>query len=160
MTDFGELFRRLSDAHVEFVVIGGLAVIAHGHVRATLDLDICYARTADNLQRLADALAPLRPTLRGAPPELPFVWDAETIRSGLNFTLSTALGPIDALGEVPGLGGFEAVRAAASEMELDGLSVQVLTAAGLERAKRAAGRAKDLIDLEELRELRRQAEKP
>ena len=105
MTDFAEFFRRLSDEHVEFVVIGGLAVISHGHVRATIDLDICYARTPENLERLVRALRDLRPRLRGAPPELPFFWDVQTLRNGLNFTLTTTAGDIDVLGEVTGLGG-------------------------------------------------------
>src|SRR3989442_8511774 len=58
-------------ARVDFVVLGGIAVVMHGHVRATLDLDVCYARTSDNLERLARALAPLeaaRLSRRGVTP--------------------------------------------------------------------------------------------
>src|SRR5689334_6632856 len=100
MTNFADLLRRLAGDRVEFVVIGGLAVISHGHVRATVDLDVCYARTPENIGRLVRALAPLSPRLRGAPPELPFFWDEQTVRNGLNFTLSTSSGDIDVLGEV------------------------------------------------------------
>ena len=54
-----------------------------------VDLDVCYARDADNLERLAASLAPLHPRLRGAPENLPLFWDTRTLRSGLNFTLKT-----------------------------------------------------------------------
>jgi predicted nucleotidyltransferase len=153
MTDFGELFRRLSAEQVEFVVIGGLAVISHGHVRATLDLDICYARTPENLERLARALAPLRPRLRGAPAELPFFWDTRTLRNGLNFTLTTTAGDIDALGEVTGLGGYGEIALRSETVDLYGAKVRIMSLAELIRSKAAAGRAKDLVDLEALRRL-------
>ena len=153
MTNFADLLRRLSEEGVEFVVIGGLAVIAHGHVRATLDLDICYARTPENLERLVRALAPLQPKLRGAPPELPFFWDAQTLRNGLNFTLTTTIGDIDALGEVTGLGGYGDIALRAETIDLYGANVRILSMADLIRAKAAAGRAKDLVDLEALRKL-------
>jgi hypothetical protein len=68
MTHFAELLRRLVSEGVEFVVVGGLAVISHGHPRATLDLDLCYARTPENLERLVRALSPIHPRLRGAKP--------------------------------------------------------------------------------------------
>lgn len=59
-----------------------------------------YSRTPDNIGRLVAALVPLQPYLRGAPPGLPFTWDAETISRGLNFTLTTTAGDLDLLGEV------------------------------------------------------------
>ncbi len=153
MTDFAALFQSLSDAHVEFVVIGGLAVISHGHIRATLDLDLCYARTPENLERLVRALAPLRPRLRGAPAELPFFWDEHTLRNGLNFTLTTTAGDIDVLGEVTGLGGYGEIALRSDIVDLYGANVRILSLADLIRSKAAAGRAKDLIDLEALRRL-------
>jgi hypothetical protein len=153
MTDFAALFRCLSDEAVEFVVVGGLAVISHGHVRATLDLDICYARTPENLQRLARALAPLHPRLRGAPPELPFFWDTQTLRNGLNFTLTTSAGDIDLLGEVTGLGGYGEIALRSETVDLFGAKVRIMSLGDLIRSKAAAGRAKDLVDLEALRAL-------
>ncbi len=153
MTDFAELFRRLAEEQVEFVVVGGLAVISHGHVRATLDLDICYARTPQNLDRVVRALATLHPKLRGAPPELPFFWDAKTLRNGLNFTLTTTAGDIDLLGEVTGLGGYGEMALRAEVVDLYGAQVRILSLGDLIRSKAAAGRAKDLVDLEALRRL-------
>lgn len=154
---FRELLKTLSKADVRFVVIGGVALVLRGSMRLTVDLDICYARDAANLDRLAAALAPHHPRLRGAPDELPFIWDAQTLRSGLNFTLKTDLGDIDVLGEVIGLGGYDAVAMLASEQDVAGLRLAVLSLEGLERAKRAAGRVKDLVDLEEIAEIKRQS---
>lgn len=143
----------LSDAGVEYVIIGGVAAVAHGSAHSTLDLDLCYARTRENCARLAQALAPFRPSLRGAPAGLPFYFDAQTIWSGLNFTLSTTLGDLDLLGEVAGLGFYPQVRAAAEEMELFERKVWVLGLEGLICTKRTAGRPKDLRALPELEAL-------
>jgi hypothetical protein len=154
---FRNLLETLVNADVRFVVIGGVALVLRGSSRLTVDLDICYARDDVNLERLALALAPHRPRLRGAPPELPFMWDARTLRSGLNFTLVTDLGDIDVLGEVTGIGGYDAVLRLAGDQEVAGLPLTVLSLDGLERAKRAAGRVKDLLDLEEIAEIKRQS---
>lgn len=85
MTDFRALLEALAGVGVEFIVVGGAAAVAHGSARLTADLDIVYRRTPENLARLAAALAPHRPYLRGAPAGLPFRWDEETLRRGLNF---------------------------------------------------------------------------
>lgn len=151
MTRFEALLRRLSGSQVELVVVGGLAVIAHGYPRATLDLDVCYARTPENIRKLAGALAPIHPRLRGAPEGLPFFWDEQTIRNGLNFTLVTDDGELDLLGEVTGLGNYSDIALRAVEVELHGIPVRILDLDDLIRAKAAAGRAKDLVDLEALR---------
>jgi predicted nucleotidyltransferase len=153
VTRFRELLGRLSDAGVEFVVVGGVAVIARGYPRATLDLDVCYARSPQNLERLVAALAPIHPRLRGAPADLPFFWDARTLRNGLNFTLVTDEGAIDLLGEVTGLCNYCDIALRATEVDLHGARVRVLGLDDLIRSKAAAGRAKDLVDLEALRAL-------
>lgn len=67
-TDFEGLLHALDAGGVEFILIGGLAGIVHGSARATYDVDVVYARTPENIHRLAAALAPLKPYLRGAPP--------------------------------------------------------------------------------------------
>jgi hypothetical protein len=151
--------QKLVDAlvreHVRFVVIGGVALNLQGYARATEDFDLCYARDRENYDALALALSEFHPRLRGAPEGLPFVFDARTIKSGLNFTLTTDAGPIDLLGEVTGLGGYSAVDAVADEFALYGHKVLVLSLDGLERSKKAAGRPKDLIDLGSIAELRK-----
>lgn len=87
----------LADAQAQFVIVGGLAVTIYGSAYVTIDLDLCYARDAENLWRLAQALQPFNPRLRGAPAGLPFRFNEHTPKSGLNFTLTTDLGDIDLL---------------------------------------------------------------
>lgn len=69
---------------VEFIVIGGQAEVLMGGARVTLDADLCYRRSQENLERLAVALRELKPTLRGAPPDLPFKIDAQLLALGNN----------------------------------------------------------------------------
>jgi hypothetical protein len=155
VTDVQRLLDVLRAAGVDFVVVGGVALVLRGSSRVTLDLDLCYDRDLENLRRLAAALAPYHPRLRGAPPELPFLWDARTLASGLNFTLTTDLGELDILGEITGVGAYAEVAAGASELVVGDTPIQVMGLDALERSKRAAGRAKDLLDLAEIAEIRR-----
>jgi len=155
--DLARILKQLTSFEVEFVVIGGVAAAAQGSVRPTFDLDICYRRTSENLERLAEALAPLHPKLRDVPNDVPFQWDARTLASGLHFTLQTDAGAVDLLGEVTGLGTYDQVLAASEILELYGIPVHVLTLEGLIAAKRATGRPRDrehLLELEALLELR------
>ncbi len=155
VTDFQRLVEALSGGRVDYIVIGGVAMVLHGSARTTRDLDICYERIPANLQALAAALAPFQPRLRGAPADLPFRLDARTLRSGLNFTLSTDLGDIDLLGEVTGVGAYRELIHEAVWMDLYGQRVAVMGLGGLERAKRSAGRLKDLADLAEIEEIKK-----
>src|SRR5207302_5879427 len=100
--NFHALLPLLVNNQVRIIVVGGGAAIAHGAARATYDVDVVYARDQENVRRLAAALQPHQPYLRGAPPGLPFRWDERTIQSGLNFTLTTDVGDLDLLGEVTG----------------------------------------------------------
>ena len=153
--DFQGVIRTLVDGQVDFVLIGGLAMIYHGSSHVTRDVDVCYSRTPENIARLADCLAPLHPYLRGAPPGLPFRFDAPTITAGLNFTLDTDLGPLDVLGEVSGVGGYEQALRSSEPAEFLGMRIRVLSIDGLIAAKQAAARHKDQSHLLELEELKR-----
>jgi hypothetical protein len=153
-TDFSALLQRLLSADVEFILVGGLAGNVHGSARATFDIDVVYRRSADNMARLVEALAPLQPYLRGAPPGLPFRLDLETLRRGLNFTLTTALGDIDLLGEVTGGGTYDDLLPASEAVPLFGFTCRCATLEALIRMKRAAGRPKDLEAIAELEALR------
>jgi predicted nucleotidyltransferase len=149
-TRFDELLRALTVAEVRFIVIGGLAGMAHGNARVTVDVDVVYARDQQNLERLVAALAPYQPYLRGAPPGLPFRWDAATLRSGLNFTLVTTLGDVDVLGEVTGGGRYEQLLPATQEVTLFDITCRCVTLEKLIELKRAAGRPKDFEAIAEL----------
>lgn len=157
--DFAGVIGVLADAGVEVIVIGGLAAQAHGAARLTQDADFIYRRTPENIARLAAALAPHQPYLRGAPAGLPFHFDAETIRRGLNFTLTTDLGDLDLLGEMTGGGVYEQVIANTIELSVFGRVVRVLDLPALIRAKRAVGRPKDLEAIAELEALLAETER-
>ena len=130
-----------------------MAAIIHGSARLTYDVDVVYARSRDNIKRLAASLAPFAPYLRGAPPGLPFVWDEHTIRHGLNFTLTTALGDLDVLGEVVGGGGYAALLPQSLDIEAFGVKFKCVDLPTLIQLKRAAGRPKDFEGLAELEAL-------
>ena len=154
MTDFEALLSALDRNRVEYIVVGGAAALAHGSARLTQDLDVVYDRSSQNLDRLVSALKDLKPYLRGAPPGLPFVWDRVTLSRGLNFTLETSLGFIDLLGEIPGGGTYTDLVASSIELRLFAGTCKCLSLDQLIRAKRAAGRPKDLEALAELEALR------
>ena len=156
MGDLGTVLDRLHGRGVEFIVIGGVAANAHGSARVTYDLDLLYKRSDENIARLVRAIGPLHPYLRGAPPSLPFVFDVPTVKAGLNFTLETSAGWVDFFGEIAGVGRYEDALEHATRMELTGDESLVIDLDWLIRAKRAAGRPKDLeviAELEILREL-------
>ena len=153
MIKLKETLLLLARSEVDFVIVGGVAATLHGSAFQTFDLDICYSRDQPNLERLAAALAPYHPGLRGAPPGLPFAWDPRTLRSGLNFTLATDLGDLDLLGEIAGIGAYPEVRTKSRALEMYGLNLSILSLSGLIAAKRAAGREKDLLALPELEAL-------
>jgi hypothetical protein len=144
---------------VRFLLIGGYAAIARGSPLLTGDVDICYSRDDENLERLAAALRELRATLRGAQRDVPFQLDAKALREGDHFTFSTTAGSLDCLGTPAGTRGFDDLNQDATDIDLDGLAVRVPSVDDLIRMKRAAGRLKDQVGLEWLRALREEIEK-
>jgi hypothetical protein len=147
---------RVLDEHgVRYVVIGGVAGAIHGSPSITQDLDVCYDRRPDNLERLAEALRSINARLRGAPPDVPFILDARTLERGDFFTFSTDVGSLDLLGTPSGSpGGYDALARNAETIELDELTVSVASIPDLMAMKRAAGRPQDLKELEILGALR------
>ena len=153
MTNYTALLKLLTENKVEFIIVGGAAATAHGSARLTLDLDVVYNRKRSNIERLVDALGDIKPYLRGAPPGLPFDWSAETLEKGLNFTLITTLGALDLLGEIVGGGGYDQLLPHTINIEVAGVLCQCLGVEGLIKAKRAAGRPKDLEVVAELEQI-------
>ena len=132
-----------------------MAAVAQGAPLTTSDLDLCYRRPADNYSKLADAMRPLLPKLRGANADIPFLWDQKTLENGCNFTLETDGRAVDLLGQLTGVGGYEDLFPGAATIQLFGHDVRVMGLADLIRAKKAAGRTKDLLALPILRATQR-----
>ena len=160
MSGLERLLGALRDAEVEFILIGGVAARAHGSARITQDVDVSYGRREENLACLVGALAPFTPYLRGAPAGLPFEWSARTLRAGLNFTLTTTLGDIDLLGEIPGGGTFDDLLPHAITVTIFGRATRLLGLDWLILVKRAAGRPKDLEVIAELEALAEEIRHP
>jgi hypothetical protein len=142
---------------VDFVVIGGLAVIAHGYVRTTKDIDIVYDSAYDNLDRLGEVLVALKARLRGVDEDLPFVPDGRTLRRTGILTLTTSAGWIDLLVDPPGAPPYRELRASALRFDLFGTPIAVASLRHLKAMKRAAGRPADDADLDALAAIERLA---
>lgn len=158
MIDYRKAFETLRTGGVRFIVIGGAAATAHGSTQLTNDLDVVYARETEDIRRLAGALAPHGPYLRGVPPGLPFKFDIATIKMGLNFTLDTDFGPLDLLGEATGGGTYEALHLHTVTLDLYGGPCLCVDLPTLIRLKRAAGLPKDILALGELEAILRASE--
>lgn len=152
--DFEHILALLLSRGVRFVLIGGVAMRLHGSSHITEDIDIVYSRTIENLEALASAFADQHPRLRGAPDDLPFRWDARTLKAGLNFTLSTDLGPVDTLGHAAGVQSYDELESRAIVLHVGDLRVPVACIDDLILMKTAAGRPKDLNHLLELKALK------
>lgn len=151
--DTARFLRCFQDAGARVVLIGGMAAVALGVPYLTQDIDFCYDPDPENRPRLIVALAPLQPRLRvegipdGVARALPWRWDERTLRDAPNLTLQTDAGPIDLLSQVVGLGDYAAVLREAVIIREAGVEIAVLDLPGLLKAKRAAGRAKDMVTL-------------
>lgn len=134
---------------VDFVLIGGMAGIAHGSSYPSFDLDLAYSRRTGNIKRLVAALGELDIRLRGAPPELQFLLDERTIENGSNFTFVTAHGDLDVLGDIAGVKDFSELTEGAVERNVAGFPIKVASIDSLISMKRAANRPKDRNMLED-----------
>lgn len=147
------MISELVRSEVRFVLIGGLAARLHGSPRITEDLDVCYDVSEDNRQLLAELLARWHAYPRGVEPGLPFIVDAKAIEVTPVMTLTTDLGDIDLFDVVEGVGGYDQVLKASVEVVTGDLRFHALDLPGLLKAKRAAGRPKDLDQIPELEAL-------
>ncbi len=146
--DAAAIVRVLHRHDVVFVVIGGIAGQLWGSPTITQDLDICYSREKVNLEHLAAALRELHAKLRGVKGAVPFLLDARTLAAGDSFTFVTDLGDLDCLATPTGTNGYDDLKQAAEQVELAGRKTLVTSVDDLIRMKRAAGRAKDRIEVE------------
>jgi hypothetical protein len=150
-----QLLQRLTEHGVDFVVVGGVAVILQASPRFTKDLDICYSPELENLDRLGAVLIELGAKLRGVDEDLPFVPDGRALRQTPILTLTTSDGGLDLLVEPDGSPGYKTLRRRADQIDIEGIAVRVASIDDLISMKRAAGRPQDLVDLESLESARR-----
>ena len=148
--DANRILRVLTERGVDFVVIGGIAAVLHGSPRITQDIDICFATDQVNLEALGDVLVGLGARLRGVPDDVPFVPDAATFRNIEVLTLDTDAGMLDVLARPAGFPGYDALRAQADRIDVDGRTFLIAAIPDLLAMKAAAGRPKDLADIAEL----------
>jgi predicted nucleotidyltransferase len=149
--DAQEILRVLAAHSVNFVVIGGIAVQAHGYIRWTKDLDVIVQPTTLNFSRLSEALRDLDAELRGSGTLK--LTDPHQLRRAPLIPLMTTSGPLDVVNVEHVRGAprdYEALRRAALVVELAGSEVAVAGLSDLIRMKRAAGRDHDLADIEAL----------
>jgi hypothetical protein len=150
---FASMLQGLTTARVRFVVVGGVAAAAHGSAHVTNDLDICYDGARSNVTRLASLLAGWDAYPRGVERGLPFFMDERQFRTTPVMTLTTREGDLDMLDRVAGVGDFVEVLGHSVRFESFGVTFSVLDLPELIRAKRAAGRPKDIAQLPELEAL-------
>ncbi|MBL8878558.1 MAG: hypothetical protein JNG88_05505 [Phycisphaerales bacterium] len=152
---FEQIVEILVRHGVEFIVIGGQAETLFGSPRVTYDVDLCYRRSPANLNRLATALREIQPTLRGAPTDLPFRIDAQSLALGSNFTFDTPYGALDLLGWVEPLGDFDALANRAATLPLGPYDIMVISLDDLITVKQHIQRPKDRDSLFQLLAIRR-----
>lgn len=149
--DLRALLQALNECDVRFVAIGGIAVAAHGYVRATEDLDLVPDPSRENIERLVEALISLEatlPTQRGR--TFDPVRDAAALRRGANLTADTRLGGLDVVQNARGVPGYELLDQDAVRSDVLGVEVRICSLARLRQMKRAQGRLQDRADLENL----------
>ena len=158
MTSFdpARVFETLDRHGVDYLTIGAWAVIAHGYVRATEDIDLIARLDDANILRLAAALSELNARLRGVDADKLGIdpTDPEVLANGASFTMDTDAGPLDFLNDVPGAVDYDQMRSRARQANAGGVAVWVVGYEDLIRMKEASGRDQDLLDIRQLREKR------
>jgi hypothetical protein len=155
--NFGPIFAALHRHRVDFIVIGGAALILHGSTRLTFDIDLLYERSRENVARLVAALRPFRPALRLPDPNPPlsFVFDERTLVLGRNFTLVTYDDfELDLIASTEDLPSYREVLADSIVVEtIPGMALNVLSLDALLRIKKRLNRVKDQLAVPEIEAL-------
>jgi hypothetical protein len=140
--DFKDFLTLLRSHRVEYLLIGGYAVGYHGYPRATADMDIWVARTPENAGRLAAVLREFG-FLDSAIPADAFLEKDRIIRMGVPPMR------IELVTSISGVAFEDSYRERVNDT-IDGVGVDIISLTRLKENKRAAGRLKDLADLEQL----------
>jgi Nucleotidyltransferase of unknown function (DUF6036) len=144
--DGERILRALAEHGVDYVIVGGLAVQAHGHVRTTVDVDVLPRPDPSNLAKLADALNALDAAVLNPGSERLHI-DAAMLPRATLWQFATRHGSIDVLHEAPGAPSYEELRRGALNIRLGELNVAVAGRDDLIAMKRASARAVDLEDI-------------
>jgi len=149
--DLRSLLELLHKREIRFVVIGGVAVAAHGYIRGTADLDLVPDPDPENLKRITEVLSELEATLPTVEHRrFSKASDAGVIRRGGNVTADTTFGGLDVVQRAKGVPSYSQLDADAVETELLGIPVRVCSLARLREMKEAQGRPEDKADLANL----------
>jgi hypothetical protein len=141
---------RLNRSGVPYILIGGLAARIHGSSVNTEDVDVCITASHGHFRRIVEAFADVHPRYRMRPDEPPLTPDHPWLRGIRNLYLRTDLGQLDALGELSGLGNYNAICDRTVEVDLAGIRCRVLDIPALIQSKVCLGRPKDLQAVREL----------
>ena len=144
MSDLGGLLARLMEHDVHFVIVGGFAAVAHGSPLMTMDIDVCCDMSWENVRRIHNAIADLHPIHRMTPSRAPFLPETMGTTPLRNLYLDTDWGQLDCIGEVSGVGDFDAVGRCSATVEIHGGQCHLLSLDALIAAKHAMGRPRDL----------------
>jgi predicted nucleotidyltransferase len=142
--DFTDLLTELCERQVEFLLVGGWAVILYGHVRATDDMDIFVRPSRTNSERVFAALDAF-----GAPLQAHAVTPVHFANEGDAYRFGIAPLKVEVLTKISGVS-FDEALVGARTFELDGHQIPYIGRAALIANKKSAGRYKDLADVEEL----------
>jgi predicted nucleotidyltransferase len=151
--NLNELLKVFLGLDIEFVIIGGFAAALHGSSMVTRDLDLCFLLTPQNIDKLRSSLRDLNPKLRINPEKLSFLTHPETNQGFKNLYLETDLGIVDIVSIVTGVGEFSVVAADAEVIELFGYRVKIMSTQHLIASKKALGRPKDILVVQEIEEI-------
>lgn len=149
--DAERIFEVLAEHAVEYVLVGGLAVQAHGHVRTTIDIDVFPRPDRSNLARLADALNAIDARVLN-PGSEGLAIDAAMLPRATMWQFVTRHGAIDVLHDAPGAPPYDELRRGALEIGLGEMKIAVAGRDDLINMKRASARSIDLDDVAALTE--------
>lgn len=155
---FESILAALVAQDIRFVLAGGVAATIHGWARFTNDIDLCYDTASDNVERLVVLLIAWNVYLRGVEPGQPFILDQRTFRTTPLLTLTSSMGTIDLLDNIPGVGTYHDALAGSEPVRIGSTVFRALTLNALTASKKATRRKKEvehLIELEAILVLRK-----
>lgn len=154
MQNLQKLLQFLVQSPLDFVLIGGFAAVLHGCNQSTRDIDICLVLSPEQIQSLRDVLKPLHPRHRMTTEKLSFFTEPKDVTGIKNLYLSTDLGVLDIVSRVEAVGDFHDVLKNAAEIKIYGGHCHLISIDDLIRSKKALGRHRDLVVVEELESIK------